>query len=43
MVDNIKSKKIILTLGFKEVGVGSKYSISRQEDVEDINYQLKKS
>ena len=43
MVDNIKSKKIILTLGLKEVGVGSKYSISRQEDVEDINYQLKKS
>ena len=43
MKDNIKSKKIILTLGFKEVGVGRKYSISRQEDVEDINYQLKKS
>jgi len=43
MVDNIKSKKIILTLGFKEVGVGRKYSLSRQEDVEDINYQLKKS
>ena len=43
MKDNIKSKKIILSLGFKEIGYGSKYSLSRQEDIEDINYQLIKS
>jgi len=43
MNDNMKSKKIILSLGFKEIGLGSKYSLSRQEEIEDINYQLIKS
>ena len=43
MKDNMKSKKIILSLGFKEIGFGSKYSLSRQEEIEDINYQLIKS
>jgi len=43
MKDNMKSKKIILSLGFKEIGLGSKYSLSRQEEIEDINYQLIKS
>ena len=43
MKDNMKSKKIILSLGFKEIGLGSKYSLSRQEEIEDINYQLVKS
>ena len=43
MKDNIRSKKIILSLGFKEIGSGSKYSLSRQDDIEDINYQLIKS
>jgi len=43
MKDNIKSKNIILSLGFTEIGPGSKYSLSRQEEIEDINYQLIKS
>ena len=43
MKDNMKSKKIILSLGFKEIGLGSKYSLSRQEEIEDINYHLIKS
>ena len=43
MLKNEKSKKIILSLGFKEIGLGSKYSLSRQEEIEDINYQLIKS
>ena len=43
MKDNMKSKKIILSLGFKEIGLGSKYSLSRQEYIEDIYYQLIKS
>ena len=43
MKDNMKSKKIILSLGFKEIGLGKKYSLSRQEEIEDINYQLIKS
>ena len=43
MKDNIKSNKIILSLGFKKIGIGKKYSVSRKEEVEDINYQLIKS
>ena len=43
MKDNIKSNKIILSLGFKKIGIGKKYSISRKEEIEDINYQLIKS
>ena len=41
--DNIKSNKIILNLGFKKLGTGKKYSVSRKEEVEDINYKLIKS
>ena len=43
MKDNIKSKKIIIKLGFKLVGSGKKFSISRNEMVEDLNYELRKS
>ena len=43
MKDNIKSKKIIESLGFIKKGIGKKYSISRKEKIEDINYQLIKS
>ena len=43
MQDNIKSKKIIINLGFKLVGSGKKFSISRNEMVEDLNYELRKS
>jgi ribosomal-protein-alanine N-acetyltransferase len=43
MKDNIKSKKIIIKLGFKLVSSGKKFSISRNEMVEDINYELRKS
>ena len=43
MKSNIKSNKIILSLGFIKLGIGKKYSISRKEEVKDINYQLIKS
>ena len=43
MQDNIKSKKIIINLGFKLVSSGKKFSISRNEIVEDLNYELRKS
>ena len=43
MADNNKSKKILINLGFKEIGKGKKFSISRGEEVEDIDYELLKS
>jgi len=43
MKDNIKSKKIIINLGFKLVSSGKKFSISRNEMIEDLNYELRKS
>ena len=43
MKDNIKSNQIILSLGFTKLGIGKKYSVSRKQEVEDINYQLIKS
>ncbi len=43
MKDNIKSKKIIIKLGFNLVSSGKKFSISRNEMVEDLNYELRKS
>ena len=43
MKDNIKSKKIIIKLGFKLVSSGKKFSISRNQMVEDLNYELRKS
>ena len=42
MKDNIKSKKIIINLGFKLVSSGKKFSISRNEIVENLNYELRK-
>ena len=43
MKDNIKSKKIIIKLGFNLISSGKKFSISRNEMVEDLNYELRKS
>ena len=43
MKDNIKSKKILINLGFKFVSNGKKFSISRNEIVDDLDYQLIKS
>ena len=43
MKDNIKSKKILINLGFKFVSNGKKFSISRNEIVNDLDYQLIKS
>ena len=43
MKDNIKSKKILINLGFKFVTNGKKFSISRNEMVDDIDYELIKS
>ena len=43
MKDNIKSKKILINLGFKFVTNGKKFSISRNKMVDDIDYELIKS
>ena len=43
MKDNIKSKKILTNLGFKFVSNGKKFSVSRNEIVDDLDYQLIKS
>ena len=43
MKDNIKSKKIIIKLGFNLISSGKKFSISRNEMVEDLNDELRKS
>ena len=43
MKGNIKSKKILINLGFKFVKTGKKFSISRNETVDDLDYQLIKS
>ena len=42
IVNNYKSKKILLKMGFIQIGNGKKYSISREEEVEDVSYQLLK-
>ena len=42
-MNNYKSKKILLKMGFIQIGNGKRYSISRDEEVEDVNYQLLKS
>ena len=36
-------KKILTNLGFKKINTGYAYSISRQEQIQDINYELIKS
>ena len=43
IVNNYKSKKILLKMGFIQIGNGKKYSISRDEEVDNVNYQLLKS
>ena len=43
MAQNIKSKKILLKLGFNEVSKGKVFSISKKKEIEDINYELVKS
>ena len=43
MKDNIRSKKILTSLGFKFMNTGKKFSISRNEIVDDLDYQLTKS
>jgi RimJ/RimL family protein N-acetyltransferase len=42
MTDNNKSKKIIVKLGFKFVKAGKKFSISRNEIIDNLNYELLK-
>ena len=43
ILGNEKSKKILTNLGFKKINTGYAYSISRQEQIQDINYELIKS
>ena len=43
MKDNIKSKKILIKLGFNKIGISTKYSISLKEEVEDVLYKISKS
>ncbi len=43
MVDNEKSKKILISLGFKKINTSTIFSLSRNENVKDINYVLIKS
>ena len=43
MLQNDNSKKILLKLGFNEIGKGKVFSLSLQTEIEDINYQLLKS
>jgi len=43
MADNEKSKKILISLGFKKINTSTVFSLSRNENVKDINYELIKS
>ena len=43
MIDNEKSKKILISLGFKKINTSTVFSLSRNENVKDINYELIKS
>ena len=40
MLKNEKSKKILLYLGFQKVSEGKVFSLSKNTEVEDINYEL---
>ena len=40
MFKNEKSKKILLNLGFQKVGIGKVFSLSKNKEVEDVNYEL---
>ena len=43
MLKNEKSKKILLNLGFKKVSEGKVFSLSKNDEVDDVNYELIKS
>ena len=43
IIDNEKSKKILIGLGFKKINTSNVFSLSRNENVKDINYELIKS
>ncbi len=40
MFQNEKSKKILLSLGFNKVSTDKVFSLSKNKEVEDINYEL---
>jgi len=40
MLKNEKSKKILLNLGFQKVSEGNVFSLSKNKEVEDVNYEL---
>ena len=40
MLKNEKSKKILLNLGFQKVSEGKIFSLSKNTEVEDVNYKL---
>ena len=40
MLKNEKSKKILLNIGFQKVSEGKVFSLSKNTEVEDINYEL---
>ena len=40
MLNNEKSKKILLNLGFQKVSEGKVFSLSKNIEVEDVNYKL---
>ena len=40
MLTNEKSKKILLNLGFQNVSKGKVFSLSKNKEVEDVNYEL---
>ena len=40
MLKNEKSKKILLNLGFHKVSKGKVFSLSKNTEVEDVNYEL---
>ena len=40
ILKNEKSKKILLNLGFQNVSKGKVFSLSKNKEVEDVNYEL---
>ena len=40
MLKNEKSKKILLNLGFQKLSEGNVFSLSKNKEVEDVNYEL---
>ena len=42
IVGNVRSAKVLEKLGFNEIGKGSIFSLSRQEQMQDIKLELKK-